>query len=312
MSASNLLRTARRGAEHVNIILVGAGVGVAPTCDHGNVLESCTRLGPGKVRLLFKEAYVKLLGFSAGASNEDYASTEGRRSAALGLVDVKARTIDVYLQEGDHRRQVDEISDAVAPATAGLKAATATTVAPQTILAAALLAGGKTALLVHPRNITFTTAGGTASDAPATATITGTDINGDALTETVNISQTAATVEGAKAFRTITKIEYSAADGTGATIAIGFGKKFGLSKKIRTRAGALMFGKEIANGAVVTNGTLVAPGTSAPNGTYAPNADPDGAKDFSIEYEPDGNAKDLPLGESLYLTFVLTKAMELP
>jgi hypothetical protein len=108
-------------------------------------------------------------------------------------------------------------------ATNSLHAATATVASPTTILAAALVAAGLAHLAAWPRQVTFTTAGGTAADAPATATITGTDQNGAAQTETVTLAQTAATASGVKFFGTITKIDFPAADGTGATIAIGIG-----------------------------------------------------------------------------------------
>jgi len=312
MTASHRSRCVRRDEIVATILLTGLGMGVAPTVDSGNYLESTTRLGPGKLRLVFKEAHTALLGFSWGYSSEDYGTTSERKRASLGTIDLKAsRVIDVYLEDRDHGRQVDEWTDPPAAAAAGLKAATASSVAVQTILAAALLSPGKLELSIRPRNVTFTTAGATPSDAPATATVVGTDINGDALTEVVNIAQTATIANGVKAFKTITSITYSAGDGAGATVAIGYGSVFGLSKKIRTRAGALMFGKEIANGAVVTTGTLVAPATSGPNGTYAPAAAPDGSKDYAIEYEPEGNCKDLIDGEAMTLTFRLTKAVGL-
>lgn len=106
----------------------------------------------------------------------------------------------------------------------GLLLATATVAAPVTVLAAGLISGGLTLLAAYPRRITFTTAGVTPSDAPATATITGTDYLGAAQVEIVNVGQTATTVSSTGAFKTITSIAYSAADGTAATVAIGFGQ----------------------------------------------------------------------------------------
>lgn len=182
-----------------------------------------------------------------------------------------------------------EWTDPIAANTAGLKAATATVASPVTVLAAALLAPGLAALAAYPRNVTFTTAGSTASDAPATATITGTDVDDNALTETVNLSQSAATASGVKAFKTIVSIAYPAADGTGATVAIGFGSVFGLPTLPKVRAGAVVVNKEIAAGSIVTNGTFVVPATSPPYGTYAPNSAPDGSKDYAVQYEQDNS-----------------------
>lgn len=221
------------------------------------------------------------------------------------------RTIEILIGDGDQSRQIDEWTDPLAAATAGLKAATATVASVVELTAADLLTAGKAELLARPRNVTFTTAGGTAADAPANAVIVGTDINGDELTETVTLSQTAGTASGSKAFRTIETITYPAADGTGATIAVGYGNVFGLSKRIRTRAGALMYGKEISAGTVVTNGTLATPTASPPNGSYSPNSAPDGSKDYAIEYEPDGTGKDLAEGETVVLYLRLTQAVGL-
>lgn len=179
----------------------------------------------------------------------------------------------------------NEYTDPVAADAAGLEAATATTVAPRTVLAAGLIAGGKTALLTYPRNVTFTTAGATASDAPATALITGTDIDNAVLTETVTIAQTATVANGVKAFKTIVSVAYAAAEGTGATVSIGFGAVFGLSKTILSRAGRLAVVQEISAGSVVTNGTFASATTSPPHGSYAPNSAPDGSKDYSVTYE---------------------------
>jgi hypothetical protein len=187
---------------------------------------------------------------------------------------------------------VEEFTNAAAPDAAGLLALTATTVAVQTVLTAGLLAPGKAALAAYPRNVTFTTdAAGTPGDAPADAVVTGTDINGEALTETISVPQTATTTQGAKAFKTITSIVYAAGDGTGAQVSIGFGKKFGLTKKIKSRAGLATAIKEIAVGAVVTTGTFVDAATAPPNGTYAPSADPDATKDYAIYYEFDASVK---------------------
>lgn len=291
-----------RQATVLYLSLAGAGVGVVPTVSAPGAasnLFTATRTAPGEITLTLAESIRDAR--VAGAVYYDSASgSTKQRAVQVKNRDTRtAKTIVLLVKPAG--LQVDEITDALAAATAGLKAATATTVAPQTVLAAGMLTAGKDELAARPRNITFTTAGGTAADAPATATITGTDINGDAQTEVVNVGQTATTVEGVKAFKTITSIVYSAADGTGATVAIGYGNKFGLSVKAKTRAGAVMRGTEIAAGSAVTNGTLVAAATGLPNGTYTPNTAPNGSNDYAIEYEPDGGV-DLLSTESIDLT----------
>lgn len=178
---------------------------------------------------------------------------------------------------------VVEYTNPVGAAPQGLEAPTATTVAPRTVTS--FLQAGKDALLADGRNVTFTTAGGTPADAPATALITGTGMDGKVQTETVNIAQTAAVASGVKPFKTVASVAYSAADGTGATVSIGFGPLLGLPVPMKTRAGLAGAGglwREIAVGAVVTNGVV-----SAANGTYAPNTAPNGSADYCIYYEGD-------------------------
>lgn len=81
-----------------------------------------------------------------------------------------------------------------------------------------------------PRNITAT-AGGTAGDIKAVqVVITGTNYADEVITETLPAFtvDTPGTVEGSKAFKTITNINVPAHDGTGATTIIGWGDKLGL------------------------------------------------------------------------------------
>lgn len=177
---------------------------------------------------------------------------------------------------------VEEYTAPVTGTTAMLKAATATTVAVQTVLAAGLLAPGVAALLADGRNVTFTTAGVTPADAPATVLVTGTDMDGAVQTETVALAQTAATASGVKAFKTITSIVYAAGDGVNATIAIGVGNLLGLGRLPKARAGLTAPIREIVNGAAVTTGTF-----SAANRTYTPASAPNGAQGYAVYYEYD-------------------------
>lgn len=177
---------------------------------------------------------------------------------------------------------VQEWTNPAATSATALLAATATTVAVQSYAPAQLVAGGVAALLAFPRTITFTTAGTTPADAPATVVVTGTDINDTAQSETVTVSQTAATVSTVKAYKTVKSIVYAAGDGTGATISIGIGSAFGLHKTPKSRAGLAGCVREISAGAVVTNGTL-----SATNKTYTPNAAPNGSTSYAAYYEFD-------------------------
>jgi hypothetical protein len=194
-------------------------------------------------------------------------------------------SIETLASTGTNPLCAQEFVNPVAAAAAGLEAATAVTVAARTAIV--FVAGGKAALTAYPRNITFTTAGNTPADAPATATITGTDIAGAALTEVVNVAQTATKVEGVKCFASVESVAYSAGQGTDATVSIGFGAVFGLAAKAKTYAGAVASLAEYAIGAKVTTGTFVAPTTSAPYGSYAPAAAPEGTNDYAVIFVKD-------------------------
>ena len=173
---------------------------------------------------------------------------------------------------------------AIGFAAAVLRKATATVASAVTVSGSALV---QTDLANYPRALVFTTGGNTPGDAPATATITGTDVNGNAITETLNLAQTATTATSTKFYASVSSITFPAADGTAATVAISPSAAIGLSRKVRTRAGATALLKEIAAGSVVTNGTLTAAASALPNGSYTPNTAADGANDYCIFYEMD-------------------------
>ena len=113
--------------------------------------------------------------------------------------------------------------NAVAADTDGVHAAVTDTGEEQTI----------TTGITNPavtRNITAT-AGGTAGDIKAIqVVITGTNYDDEEITETLPAFtvNTAGTVSGSKAFKTVTEIVIPAHDGTGATTAIGWGDVLGL------------------------------------------------------------------------------------
>lgn len=190
---------------------------------------------------------------------------------------------------GTNLLAVDEWTDPVVADADGLKVATATVAA--IVAVTGFLAPGVAALAAGPRNVTFTTAGSTPSDAPANAVVVGTDINDDALSETVTLAQTGTIASGVKAFKTITSVTYPAADGTDATVAIGFGVVMGLHSKIKSRAGAVAVLMENEAGTVKAGdalaGTYVDAATSPPHGSYTPGTAADGSNDYAVWYERD-------------------------
>ena len=173
-------------------------------------------------------------------------------------------------------------------AAAYVKKATATVAAIVTLSVANLI---QTNMAINPRALVFTTAGGTAADAPANAVITGKGVHDRVISETLVLAQTATSVTSANYYKSVTSIVYPAADGTGATIAITPSAAFGVSKKVVARAGLAAPVREIAAGAVVTNGVLTAPTTAnLPYGSYAPNTVADGANDYATYFEYDPTA----------------------
>jgi hypothetical protein len=179
-----------------------------------------------------------------------------------------------------------EITDAAAAAAAALRAGFATTVAVQVWLAADLLAPGKAALAAYPRRVQFTTAGGTPAHAPATATVAGKDAKGLALEETINLAQTATTADGVKFFSEITSVTFSAGDGTGATIAMGFTAAIGFKETPKLRNAAVAAVQEFTNGVPSgTRGTYITPASGAPYGGVTFNTAPNGTNDYTVYFE---------------------------
>lgn len=179
-----------------------------------------------------------------------------------------------------------EFTNPPAASSVALKAATATVAAPVTLTAADLLTQGKADIATYPRRIRFATAGVTPADAPATATIVGKDVDGNDLTETVNLAQTATTADSTKFFSSITSITYPAADGTAATVSIGYSPAVGLPFMPKLVTGAVVPVREIMDGApVATAGTFVTPAAGAPYGGYTPNTAFDGAHDYALYIE---------------------------
>jgi hypothetical protein len=114
-------------------------------------------------------------------------------------------------------------AEAHAAATAGVLAAVTDNGASQTII---------TGFTQPPcaRNITATAGGTAASIKAIQVVVTGTDINDEVITETLPVFtvDTAGTVVGSKAFKTVTSVVIPAHDAVTATTAIGYGDKLGL------------------------------------------------------------------------------------
>lgn len=128
---------------------------------------------------------------------------------------------------------LDPGTGSLAAATAGLRAAFATSIAVQTWTASDLLAPGKAAILANARKITFLTGGVTPANAPATVTITGFRY-GVAKSEVLSLSQVAGNVSSVETYTEITSFVFAAGDGAAATIAAGYSSAFANAAEIVT------------------------------------------------------------------------------
>lgn len=131
----------------------------------------------------------------------------------------------------------------------------------------------------YPRVITAT-AGGTAGDIKAIQVVVmGTNYADEAITETLPAFtvDTAGTVTGSLAFKTITSITIPAHDGTGATTAIGWGKAVGLPYMLpySTLLKAYLGGS-------ADTGTITADIDELEKNIFTPNGTPDGSKDVDL------------------------------
>lgn len=184
-----------------------------------------------------------------------------------------------------------DVQDVIAASATALRIATATVTSASVVDVAALTGATLTDMAKCPRQIQFTTAGGTPADAPATAKIVG-YTNAGRCEETVALAQTATTANSLNYFKSIERIEFAPGDGTAATIAIGITGNLGLPAKLRGRgaAGAIIpILRELVDGAAPTAGALVAVASALPYGAYAPNAAAaaNGARDHLVLFEID-------------------------
>jgi hypothetical protein len=140
--------------------------------------------------------------------------------------------------------------------------------------------------LDYARNITiYTVCGGGEATIEKDFVITGVDINGQVLVETITVAAVGGgantTTQGVYAFKSITSV-YVPLDSSGSPGAheIGFGKKLGLKRPL-TQGGMIA---EFVGNAAAGAGTVALSTTGLPNGTYSPALDPNGARDWVVYY----------------------------
>lgn len=173
----------------------------------------------------------------------------------------------VIIDGAVQRQQIRVLGSPALGATTAVHAAVTSTGSPLTV----------TTAITNPavcRNVTAT-AGGTNTDIKAIqVVVTGTNHNDEVISETLPAFtvDTAGTVVGSKAFKTVTSILIPAHDGTGATTAIGTGSKLGLPDKLgyNTIAAAYLAGtKEGTAPTVAVSSSAVESNTVSLNSALA-------------------------------------------
>lgn len=143
------------------------------------------------------------------------------------------------------------------------------------------LATGGIATMDVPRNVIVTSA--SASDTTQTATITGGDVYGVPLVETMTFNGTN-TVQGLKAYKTVSKIAISAA--TAGNVSAGNGDKFGLTYRINKKGSLQAFWDATWNsgsGTTTIGSTATATAiTGDVRGTYLPATASDGTRTLAL------------------------------
>lgn len=161
---------------------------------------------------------------------KNYKENNGDRSVIGGELHI---TDDAILSKGNNSigafltRFKVAAASATATSATGIHAAVTSTASPSVVITE--ITNPST-----PRNITAT-AGGTVTDIKAIAVIIeGTNFNDEVITETLPVFtvDTAGSVAGSKAFKTVTKVTIPAHDGVLATTSIGFGEILGLPAKL--------------------------------------------------------------------------------
>lgn len=146
-------------------------------------------------------------------------------------------------------------AEAVAPDDDGVMTATATKTAAQTI----------TEFAAQPpcaRVLTVKSTGTTGDIAAKDIVIYGTDINDQAISESITpTADTAINATTTRAFKTVEKIVIGAMDGTGASIKVGWGDSYGLP--FVSDGELLLYSLE--NGAVATAATITSNAELAKN-----------------------------------------------
>lgn len=134
------------------------------------------------------------------------------------------------------------------------------------------------------RSLQFAIAGTAADIGTCTATVTGTDFHGQTISETFSVTaNTAETLQGSKAFKTVATVALPAAcEDTpyGATWSVGYGEKLGL-KRCLAQAGHVVM-STVSGAYEATRPTMANDAANVEGNTADFNGTMDGVADFEI------------------------------
>jgi len=157
----------------------------------------------------------------------------------------------------------------------------------------------QTGVLDVARNITCLTTHGS-SIVAMTVTVTGTDVYGEAIQETITIAATGTSEadNGVKAFKTVTTIAITAAaDAEANTLNVGWGDVLGLPYRLAGEYDVLAVyadsTEELASATVVAGVSATATATTGDvRGTVTPNTATDGSVNYRVWMKLNGVATD--------------------
>lgn len=139
-----------------------------------------------------------------------------------------------------------------------------------------------------PRSLAITPGGTTADVKACNITITGTDIEGQSITEAIAFIVNQSTISTAStAFKTVTSIVIPPQDGDGATFDIGVGVKLGLDRKL---VGNSVLHAICSNVFETTRPTVAVSEDTISANTIQFNTAPNGTRDYEILYYYDLSA----------------------
>jgi hypothetical protein len=193
-----------------------------------------------------------------------------------------------------YTRTVEQMTAPPAATAAVILNAVAPGVATTSYTYSSLTGTTGSAKMAVPRNVRVTTSGVTPAHAPTSIVVSGVDVNGDAISETLTPAAVAGYVDGAKCFSKVTSVVLGAGNGgVDCLIDVGIGAVLGLSQLPISLAGLATAAPdiEVMDGAAIApvTGVFTSPATNAPNGAYTPATAPNGAHNYAIVYPYDAS-----------------------